>query len=266
MPKRPSPAPQWTALQCAAVLLLTRLAFFFCAPAPFTAANARGMLTAVILQTALLLPFCRIRIHGAVPVLRLYTAVLSVELIAAFRSMLHTLRLPHPAAVTVLLVLALADAFLLPPAAAARCAVLLLTVTCAGFLLLIPRAAVHASFLPLYGQPDDAAAAFLREWQFAPLGLLPAVLPHSPENRTFAKKSMYGFGIGRMLLAGLILLGAMCSGRLTAWDGNAFFLLLARLPFSDAVRTDGFWLMLTVSCALLSAAFAGTHAAARISV
>lgn len=255
MPKCHSPAPQWTALQCAAALLLTRLAFFFCDDAPFTAARARGLLTAVILQTALTLPLYRIRLHRILPVFKIYAALLALLLTADFPAMLHALQMPHPAAVILLFTAALADALLLPQTAAPRCAVLLLTVTCAGFLLLIPRAAVHASLLTLYGQPGGAAAAFLREWRFAPLCLMPAVLPHSPDNRAFAKKAMSGFCIGRMLLAGLILLGAMCSGRLTVRQGNPFFLLLARLPFSDAVRTDGFWIMLSVSCVLLSTGF-----------
>jgi len=58
-----------------------------------------------------------------------------------------------------------------------------------------------------------------------------------------------------IFLPALVLFGAMQNGRLLRFAGNPFFLLLARTPLSDAVRTDGLWMMLAFGCGIVSITF-----------
>lgn len=250
MPRHP------TALQAAAILLLCRLTAFFCCDAPYTAAYAAGAGAAALLQTLLLLPLLRGEMQIPAPLLwayRGYALFAGAWLLKDLAALLLTLQMPHPLLTVGLLLIALFYTLRLPAAATARTAVLLLLLSAIGILLLPISGIGTAQRLHLY-LPDSVPAAFLRELrQSREFALAPLLLLRLPQENHCRLKALllrlFGQGV---LLPLCVLLGAMQNGRLTAWQGSPFFLLLARIPLSDAMRTDGFWMLLAVGCGLLS--------------
>ena len=130
-----------SALQAASILLLCRLTAFFCCGAPYTAAYAGGMAAAVLLQSILLLPllYTQKTLLIRKPLLllyRIYALLWAAWLLSQLFTLLNDLQMPHPLLTVGMLLTALGYTLLLPVAATARTAVLLLVLTAAGFLLL----------------------------------------------------------------------------------------------------------------------------------
>ena len=255
-------APAWSALQTAAILLLCRLTVFFCCPAPYTAAYAMGMLAAVLLQAALLLPLAKLRHRLQIPapmlwIYRGFALFLAAYYAASGLRLMHMLHCPSPHLLPALFLLTLLYTVSRTQAATARTAVLLLVITAAAMLLLPVSGFRAAHAVSLY-LPGNARAAFFREFRHSgELALLPVLLTHAKPQEQYAPHALTAVCIGRATVLPLtVLLGTVQNGRLTAWEGSPFFLLLARTPLSDAVRTDGFWLLLAAGCAVLCVTFA----------
>ena len=253
--------PRWSALQTAAILLLCRLSAFFCCPVPYTAAYAKGMFAAVLVQAAMLLPLVKLRHLLRIPVPALWLFRLSALTLAAVRTadafrLMKQLRCPAPHLLPLMFLAVLLYTVSRPQAATARTAVLLLVLASAGMLLL-PVSGLRAAHAVSLYLPGNAKGAFLREFrQSAELALLPVLLTNQKPKEQYAPHALTAVCIGRgAVLPLLVLLGTMQNGRLTNWQGSPFFLLLARTPLSDAVRTDGFWLLLAVGCAVLCVTF-----------
>ena len=249
---------QWSAVQGAAVMILLRLFRFFCADAPYSAAHAKGMALAAAMQCVLLLPLlhCRGRLQlprAALWILRIYAIFYAAVLTGALFSLCVQMRLRRDAA-AVLLALTLLYTVPLHDRATARTATLLLCAAAGGFLLL-PVSGIGTAQRILLHTPDSAPAAFFREWQAAgELPLLPLIW--QKQTAQGAARSTAAWALFRCIfLPALVLFGAMQNGRLLQFAGNPFFLLLARTPLSDAVRTDGFWLLLAFSAGALCMTF-----------
>ncbi len=246
-----------SAMQAAAILLLCRLAAFFCCGAAYTSAYAFGMAAAAALQTVLVLPLLRLRQARTLPkalhlLCRIYAFAAAAYLFSQCFDLLKGLHMPYPLLTAGFLLAALGYTLLLPAEATPRTAVLLLILAAAGFLLLPISGVGTARLLHLY-LPDRFSDAFLREFRSSSeFALLPLMLSKESDAKA-PRHTLLIYGIGRIIVLPLaVLLGAMQNGRLTQWQGNPFFLLLARTPLSDAVRTDGFWMLLAVSCGLLA--------------
>lgn len=248
----------WSALQAASVLLLSRVFLFFCCGQGYTAAYAKGTAVAVMLTAGLLLPLLP---HARtltvperlLPLYRVYALLCAARMLAGLGTLLHSLQAPHPL-LTVLLVLGiLASLTALPHAAAARASAVSLIVLGAAFLLL-PVSGIAAARTVWLHTPDDAGAAFLRELsRGAELGILPLLwMRQQQKPRAAVQSALFWLGGRGIVLPLVILFGAMQNGRLLRWEGNPFFLLLARTPLSDALRTDGLWMLLAVSCGILA--------------
>lgn len=255
-------APSWSALQTAAILLLCRLSSFFCCDMPYTAAYAGGMLAAAAVQAALLLPIVKYRhlLQIPAPLLWLYRGFalfLAADHAASALRLMRMLHCPAPHLLPMLFLLTLLYTVSRTQAATARTAVLLLVITAAAMLLLPVSGFRAAHAVSLY-LPGNAFSAFLREFrQSGESALLPVLLMHQKSEDRYAPHALAAVCIGRgAVLPMLVLLGTMQNGRLTRWAGSPFFLLLARTPLSDAVRTDGFWLLLAAGCAVLCVTFA----------
>ena len=252
-------APRFTALQGAAVLIISRLAVFFCTDAPFSAGYARGMLAAAAVQGVLAvlllhLPERAAQSRTLLTLCRIYAACRSIQLCAMLFSLLMQTRAPHPLPVIAAAVPVLLYTVSRPQSATARTATVLLFLSCIAFLLL-PLAALRSANLVSVYMPGSAAAAFRREWLFSgELWLLPLLMRN--QTKQDAKRAAAGWAAAEgMLLPLTVLLGTVQNGRLSSLPGNPFFLLLARTPLSDAVRTDGFWLVLAVSCCITALTF-----------
>ena len=247
-----------SAVQAAAILILLRLSTFFCRDTPYSAAYAVQMLLTALLQTALILPLLcfRHRMQFLPRMLR------GFRLAAAFEAAYLThaiLRLcdqsgqQHMQLFLPMLLLILLYTVSLHDRAAARTASLMLFLAAAGFLLLPVRGIGTAQRILLHtpGQPVQP----LCEWaETCELPLLPLLLKTQTEQD--AKRSTFAWAVFRILfLPALVLFGTMQNGRLTAFAGNPFFLMLARTSLSDAVRTDGFWLLLVFGCGTLCITF-----------
>ena len=248
---------QKAALQGAAVLILMRLCTLLCSDAPFTAGRACGLFAAALIQTALLLPLiCRPqKMQLSAPVLALCRAdalLLAARQIVLLWRLLADTNAPHPVWTMLLLAVILCDLLRLSPAAPKRAAVLLLLTFCGAMLLLLPRTLSHAAMLPLYVSADPADG--LREGLLllAEIPLIPLLAAEqSPQANARMLRLWTAACTGFFPM--LVLLCAALSGRLQRYPGNHFFLLLSRLPLSDAIRTDGFWLLFLVMCCTLSA-------------
>lgn len=249
---------QWSAVQGTAILILLRLFPFFCCDEPFSAAYAGRMLLTAILQAAFILPFLHFRYRMQFPeqLLRLFRLCAAFEaayLTLAFRRLSIRLQLHNPVILLLFLFLMLLYTVSLHDRAAARTAMLLLCLAVAGFLLLpvsgigtAERILLHT---PVLSQMNVSGWADACE-----LPLLPLILQKQTE--TSAKRSTLAWTAFRALfLPMFILFGAMQNGRLLQYHGNPFFLLLARTPLSETVRTDGFWMLLAFGCGALCITF-----------
>ena len=241
--------------QCAAVLILCRAFLFFCNDLPYTAAHAAGTAAAFLLAAGLLLPLLPRRSGTEIPakaepLLRVLALLWAARLLASLYTLLEQLSAPRPLFTAALTVILLTDLIRLPRAAE-RAAVLMLFVLAAAFLLLPLRTLKTADpvFLSL---PGDSTAAFRRGISgMAELTLLPLLL-HKHDAAAAGRGILAWLIAGGILIPGVILVGTMQNGRLLQWRGNPFFLLLARTPLSDAVRTDGLWIVLAAGCGLLT--------------
>lgn len=251
--------PKWTAVQGAAVIILLRLFTFFCCPAPYSALCAKAMFLAAAIQTALILPLLRFRHRLRIPpavlrILRIYAVFYAALLTLSFARLYRQLQLRDFTAAMLLLALALLYTVSLHDRASARTATLLLCAAAFGFLLL-PVSGIGTAQRILLCTPDSGAEAFLREWQYCgELPLLPLIWQKQTEQS--ARRSTLAWAAVRVIvLPVLVLFGAMQNGRLMRFEGNPFFLLLARTPLSEAVRTDGFWMLLAFAAGTLCITF-----------
>ena len=252
----PKPRTGQQALQCAAVLILCRCFLFFCCDLPYTAAHAKGCTVAFLLTAGLLLPLLPrlsgIRIPQRIlPLMRVFSLLWTARLLALLYALLVQLASPRPLFTGALVLVILADLVRLPHSAAARASVLILFLLTAAFLLLPLRTLKTANPVCLY-LPGNAGAAFLR--CIAGMGeiLLMPLLCRKQDTAASCKGIAAWLVTGGLLLPGAVLLGAMQNGRLTGGQKNPFFLMLARTPLSDAVRTDGIWVMLAVCCGIFT--------------
>lgn len=252
-------APQWTAVQAAALMILLRLFSFFCCPAPYSAPYAAAMFLAAVLQTALILPLLHFR-HKLAPspailcVLRIYAVFYGAVLTLSFAGLYRQLGLGDLTAAMLLLALTLLYTVSLHDRASARTATLLLCSAAFGFLLL-PVSGIGTARRILLHTAEPAAEAFLREWQYCgELPLLPLIW--QKQSAQSARRSTAAWAVFRVIgLPALVLFGTMQNGRLMRFEGNPFFLLLARTPLSEAVRTDGFWMLLAFAAGALCITF-----------
>ena len=249
---------QWSAVQGAAMMILLRLFPFFCCGRAFSAAYAKQMLLTAILHTALILPLLHFRCRSKIPpfllrCFRLCAAFEAAHLTFLLRRLCMQLHFQYTAALLPMLFGMLLYTVSLHDRAAARTGSLLLFLACAGFLLLpvsgigtAQRILMHT--LDLMHRPGA-------EWAEAcELPLLPLIWQKQTESA--AKRSSFAWAAFRILfLPALVLFGTMQNGRLQHFSGNPFFLLLARTPLSDAVRTDGFWMLLAFGCGALCITF-----------
>lgn len=239
-------------------MILLRLFVFFCGSAPYSAAHAKGMALAAAMQVFAVLPLLYLRhLQRVTPavrcVLRVYAAFFAARLTVFLLTLCAQLQL-QTAAAAVLLALTLLYTVSLHDRASARTATLLLCAAALGFLLL-PVSGIGTARRILLHIPDSAAAAFLREFSLA--GELPLLLLiRQKQTEQSAKRSTVSWALFRCIgLPVLVLFGAMQNGRLLQFAGNPFFLLLARTPLSEAVRTDGLWLLLAFASGALSITF-----------
>lgn len=247
----------WNSVQGAAVIILLRLTAFFCCDAPYSAAYAAGMFAAALIQSALMLLLLRIRkpFGGAAAFLmRLYAVFCAAYLTGLLLRLYRQLRLVHFAGFVILLLLTLCDTALLRERAAVRAAVILLCIAVLGFLLL-PVSGIGTARRILLHTPDSVRNGFCREWLYS--CELPLILwVRQKQQPDAARRSTFAWAAVRCIfLPALVLFGAMQNGRLLRFEGNPFFLLLARTPLSDAVRTDGFWMLLVFGCGIVSITF-----------
>ena len=258
---------QLTALQGAAILLICRLTAFFCCGTAYTAAYAAGMAAAAVVQSVLILPLLRGNITIPAPLmllLRGYALFSGAMILQELAGLLGALHMPHPLLTVGFLLAALLYTLRLPAAASARTAVLLLLLAGFGFLLLPISGIGTAERLHLCLPGSFADAFLLALRQSREFALLPLILTQVRENSHARLRAVIIRALGQGVILPLaVLLGTMQNGRLTNWQGSPFFLLLARIPLSDALRTDGFWMLLAVGCGLLSLTwFTQTAAAA----
>lgn len=243
-----------TPLQAAALLLLVRLSLFFCDSAPFTSAYALSTAAVSWCGAAAAMLFVTMKFHFpriAMKILRICAIFGGAYILWRCFILLTFLHMPHLVLSAIFVLLAVIYACRQPFAAAARTGVLLLILAAAGFLLLPVSGIGTAHALHLF-LPAALPAAILQELRSsADFLLLPLLLEKVRGER---QRAVLWWGIGRGIVLPLIVLfGTMQNGRLRAWQGSAFFLLLARTPLSDAVRTDGFWMLLAVASAAVAA-------------
>lgn len=246
-----------SALQGAALMILLRLTAFFCGGAPYTAAHALGILAAGAIQAVLagiLLHFRRHIPHWTVNLLRGWALLWAVMLSAMLTRLYVMMRLGRPA--VILLLLSLMLLYTVPQSfrAADRTAVLMLCIIALSFLLL-PVSGYHTAQRILLHTPDSFAAAFRREWLFSgELPLLPLIWLRQ-EQQSARRSTIAWCAFKCIFLPVLVLFGTMQNGRLTMFRGSPFFLLLARTPLSDAIRTDGLWMLYAYGCGALCITF-----------
>lgn len=249
---------QWSAVQGAAVIILLRLFPFFCCGVPFSGTYAKQMLLNAIIQIILILPMLQFRHRLQFPpkLLRLFRLCAAFEaayLTLAFRRLCMQLKLQNATILLLTLLLTLLYTVSLHDRASARTATLLLCLAGAGFLLL-PISGVGTAQRVLLHTPELSRFG-VSEWANAcELPLLPLILQKQTESA--AKRSTFAWTAFRILfLPALVLFGTMQNGRLLSFQGNPFFLLLARTPLSEAFRMDGFWILLAFGCGALCITF-----------
>ena len=249
-----------------ALLILPRLFGFFCSDVPYSAAGALGMLLAVIPQAAVVFLLTRHREQLTFPpkllqFCRIGTVLYAADLTVQFRGLCRDLLLPHCGIMLLLLGALLLYALRQPENAFGRAAELLLFAGAAG-LILLPFAAFGTLRGIALFMPDSIAAGFFRELRHSG-GLLLIPLLMQKQSAQNAHKGLAAWIIARgLLLPPLVLFGTMQNGRLRGSIGNPFFLLLARTPLTEAIRTDGFWMLYAFACGGLCIA-ACLHISAR---
>ena len=234
-----------SAVQSAAIWILLRMCVFFCGDTPFSMAYAKQMLLTAGVQAALILPLLRFRHRLQIPprmrfCFRLCAAWEAAYLTHCFGRLSIQLHLQYQRALLPLMLLMLLYTVPLHDRASARTASLLLFLAVSGFLLL-PVSGIGTAQRILLHTPAPPVSP-LREWADAcELPFLPLLMQQ--QTGADAKHSTAAWtGYRLLFLPALVLFGTMQNGRLLHFQGNPFFLLLARTPLSDAVRTDGFWL------------------------
>lgn len=246
-----------SAMQGAALMILLRLTAFFCGSAPYTAAHALGMLAAGGVQAAaiaLLLHFRRHIPRAAAYLLRGWALIWAVMLTAMLTRLNTMLALGTPAKLLLLLTLMLLYTVPQRQCATDRTAVLLLCIIALSFLLL-PLGGYHTAQRILLHTPDSFRAAFRREWLFSgELPLFPLIWEQQTQQS--ARRSTLAWSAFKCIfLPALVLFGAMQNGRLIYFAGSPFFLLRARTPLSDAIRTDGLWILYAFGCGAVCITF-----------
>ena len=246
-----------SAVQSAAMLILLRLCTFLCSSTPFSASGAKHALLTALLHAALILPLLQFRSRMQIPAFLLH----GYRLCAAFEAAYLTLALRRLCIqsgqqihlLLPLLLLLLLYTVRLHERACLRTASLLLFLAAAGFLLLPLSGIGTAQRILLYTPAQPVPPGY--EWADAcELPFLPLLLQKQTEQA--AKRSAFAWAAFRILfLPALILFGTMQNGRLLYFQGNPFFLLRARTPLSDAVRTDGFWMLFVFGCGMLCITF-----------
>ena len=248
----------WTGGQGMALLLLCRLGLFFSHETPYSTAYALDVSMTALLQAALLLP---LYFRNAPSAYQLPTWLARCQrapcllwcgyLVAQLYRLMDSLRAAKPPLLLLLLFGVLLYALTLPEVSAARAAGLTIALAGFAFLLLPITGFSTAHVLSLY-TPVDTANLWGLEWaQSGELLLMP--LLRQCQSPKAAKQSFCGWAIGKAVVIPLtIVFGAMQNGRLQNWEGNTFFLLLARTPLSDTFRMDGFWIWFAVGCAALA--------------
>lgn len=254
---RPHTTPKagWSGVQTAAVLILCRLSAFFCAEQPYSAAYAKGMLVAAVLTAGLLLPLLispqEPLPDAVIPLYRVFALLWGALTLARLYRLLTALRSPYPLLTLFLLIPVLLEMQRLPQAAAARAATLLLFVAAAAFLLL-PVSGIRTARTAFLYTPGSAGAAFLREFQqCGELALLPLLRRREAAPFAASRGAAAWLTVRAAVLPLTVIFGTMQNGRLMRLAGNPFFLLLARTPLSDALRTDGIWMLLAVGSTVL---------------
>ena len=224
------------------VLVLFRLCGMLCTAAPYTPGRARGILAAGLLQV-LLFPAV---LNLPEKLLRAYALGCAAVVGMTFMGVLRDLDSPAPALTALLGVVLVFRLRKAPPQNAARAAMLLVMLTGAALLLLIPRGLSHACrpALDAPGTQDffPALCAGLAE-----LPLVPLVIPPARRRAVFPLWVVFSAGICPLLALFCTAVG----GRLPVENGRHFFLILSQIPLSDAMRTDGFWLVLAAAMSLI---------------
>ncbi len=247
-----------SAVQAAAILILLRMCVFFCGDTPFSMAYAKQMLLTAGVQAALILPLLRFRHRLQIPPrmrfgFRLCAAWEAAYLTHCFGQLAAQLNLRYAGALLPLMLLMLLYTVPLHDRASARTASLLLFLAVSGFLLL-PVSGIGTAQRILLHTPAPPVSP-LREWADAcELPFLPLLMQQQTEQDAKRSTAVWA-GFRLLFLPALVLFGTMQNGRLLHFQGNPFFLLLARTPLSDAVRTDGFWLLLACGCGALCITF-----------
>ncbi|MBR3678601.1 MAG: hypothetical protein IKL87_00170 [Oscillospiraceae bacterium] len=250
--------PEFSASELSAVLILCRLARFFCCETPYSTQYAAHMLLTGILQAILLIPVFLRKTPYAVPKLTMrilegFSLVLAADTAADCYRLLTAADAPSPVLTMLLLFAAVFYAVSLPRPAIFRASVFLLAAAILAFALLPLGGLSSARILSLWTSPP-APQGLLSEWtESAELALIPMFAAAQPAASKKAAASWIGARC--IALPAIVLFGTMQCGRLRTFHGNPFLLLLARVPLSDALRTDGLWLMLAVACALLACGF-----------
>lgn len=250
-------------IQTAAVLLLCRFVLFACGESPFTAGYAVGTLLSIGVQALLCFPLWIGVKAETLPrwwliFYRLAAVYAAGVMLAALYRLLLGLQSAHPVLTLLLLLIAACYALILPRPATGRVAMILLFFLCVGLLLTICLAAARGEPLLLYTpMPRDtfwetALAGFA---QNLPLMFVPVcAIPYGTSPRR-CRPWLLGWCLGQLMLVLVILAGTLCSGKLSQWQGNPFFLLMAKLQQNAAIRTDGFWIVLLLLSGVMSLAF-----------
>ena len=246
--------PQISVTQGIALAVLCRLAAFLTDSCGYTTPFALGALLAVCTQFLFVILLRRIRPpHFLRTVSSAAAAVWAGALCLRLHRLLCVLHAPVPL-ITLGLLLATVCLMLRHPfAAAARTAAVFLMLSAIA-LLLLPVSAIGTAEPVYLHMKGSLTGGFLCTWAISgDLFLLLPILRHA-EKRD-ANRILTGWAVGcGLVIPAVILLGTMQNGRLLGFGGAPFFMLLARTPLSDALRTDGFWLLLAVSLTALSAA------------
>ena len=246
--------PQISVTQGIALAALCRLAAFLTDPCGYTAPFALGTFLAVCSQLLLVLLLCKIRLPQFLRILSGAAAVVWAGVLCLrLHRLLCVLHAPVPLVTLGLLLVTVCLMLRHPFAAAARTAAVFLMLSAAA-LILLPVSTVGTAepvYLHMHG---DLFGGFLCAWAIS--GDLFLLVPLLRRTKTpDARRILTGWSIGcGLVIPAVILLGTMQNGRLLGFGGAPFFMLLARTPLSDALRTDGFWLLLAVSLTALSAA------------
>ncbi len=252
--------PDFSAAELFSMLIICRFARFFACDVPYSITYAKGIVAAGIMQACLLLPIFLRRKPYHIPhvtksVIRAFALILCADLATDLYHLLLAADAPHPVITMIFSLCAVAYAVSLPKAAVFRASIFLVAASILAFALLPLGGLSTARLICLESSAAVAHPAdFWTGWNdSAELALIPVLYA---SHRNESKKAAFAWiSVCAIGLPLLVLYGAMQCGRLGAVQGNPFALLLARVPLSDALRTDGLWVMLAAACAVLGGAF-----------